>query len=209
MPIDDELVALAKQGSQDAWAQLYALHAGRLIVWLATLATGDAAAAAEDVAADSWLIASQKIAGFTGSSSEFAGWLFGIARKVNANGRRKTGRRLTSPHAVGPEDEALWGRSDGGLSRVEAMDFVRRTLSTLSPREAEVVACRDVVGLDVAGTAEALGIRATAVRIAHHRAHKRLRGTLETQEPDPPRARVMNRDVTISLAGDRSRYWPS
>lgn len=203
MPVDDELVSLAKRGSQDAWAQLYALHTGRLIVWLGTLATGDCASAAEDVAAESWLIASQKIACFTGSSSEFAGWLFGIARKVNANGRRKTGRRQTSPHAVGPEDEGLWGRTDGGLPRVEAMDFVRRTLATLSPREAEVVACRDVVGLDVAGTAEALGIRPTAVRIAHHRAHKRLRATLETHAADHPRARLINRDVTISLVGDK------
>jgi RNA polymerase sigma-70 factor (ECF subfamily) len=180
---DDELVARAKEGSQDAWAQLYAQHAGRLLVWLGSLNTGDTAAAAEDVAAESWLIASQKIGGFTGSSSEFAGWLFGIARKVNANGRRKAGRRQTSPRAVGPDDEALWGRTDGGLSQVEAMDFVRRTLADLSPREAEVVACRDVVGLDVAGTASALGIRPTAVRIAHHRAHRRLRGALESDGP--------------------------
>ena len=202
--LDDEVVTLAKEGSQDAWAQLYVLHAGRLLVWLGTLLTGDAASAAEDVAAETWLIASQKIAGFTGSSSEFAGWLFGIARTVNANGRRKTARRQTSPHA-GTDDEPFWGHTDGGLPHVEAMDFVRRTLAALSPREAEVVACRDVVGLDVAGTAEALGIRPTAVRIAHHRAHKRLRGVLEGAEPDPPRARARDRDVTISPAGDMNR----
>ena len=83
------------------------------------------------------------------------------------------------------------------------MDFVRRTLATLSPREAEVVACRDVVGLDVAGTAEALGIRPTAVRIAHHRAHKRLRGNVETGGANPTRARITNRGVTITVAGDK------
>jgi RNA polymerase sigma-70 factor (ECF subfamily) len=201
--VDDELVASAKQGSQDAWARLYTLHAGRLLVWVGTLATGDTAAAAEDVAAESWLVASQKISGFTGTTAEFAGWLFGIARKVNANGRRKTGRRLTSPHPVGPDDEALWGCTDGGLPRVEAMDFVRRTLATLSPREAQVVACRTVVGLDVAGTAEALGIRPTAVRVAHHRALKRVRESFGAAGAAALSARTPLRGVTILLAGDR------
>jgi RNA polymerase sigma-70 factor, ECF subfamily len=196
---DDEVVAAAKLGSPDAWAELYALHAGRLLVWLGSLRTGDAAAAPEDVAAEAWLVAAQKVGAFTGTSSEFAGWLFGIARKVNANGRRRTGRRATTPHAVGPDDDALWGRSDGGLASVEGMDFVRRTLAVLSPREAEVVACREVVGLDVAGTAEALGIRPTAVRVAHHRAIKRLRAAHGVQE------RI---DVTLALAGDRKRYRP-
>jgi RNA polymerase sigma-70 factor, ECF subfamily len=39
-----------------------------------------------------------------------------------------------------------------------------------------VVACIDVVGLDVTSTAAALDMTATAVRVAHHRALKRLRG---------------------------------
>jgi RNA polymerase sigma-70 factor (ECF subfamily) len=86
------------------------------------------------------------------------------------------------------DDEGDLGRTDGGIDRVDVLDEVRRTLARLSPREADVVACRDVVGLDVAGTAEALGIRPTAVRIAHHRARQRLRGLLDEAEPDRPRA---------------------
>lgn len=188
MPEDDETVALAKSGDQAAWAALYAAHAGRLLVWLGTAGTGDPGAATEDVAAEAWLVAAQKIADFTGTSSDFAGWLFGIARKVNANGRRKVARRRTDPHAFGVDDEGDLGRTDGGIDRVDVLDEVRRTLARLSPREADVVACRDVVGLDVAGTAEALGIRPTAVRIAHHRARQRLRGLLDEAEPDRPRA---------------------
>lgn len=37
-------------------------------------------------------------------------------------------------------------------------------------REAEVIACIDVVGLDVTSTGRALGTSATAVRVARHRA---------------------------------------
>lgn len=188
MPEDDEVVALAKCGDQAAWAALYAAHAGRLLVWLGTSATGDPCAAGEDVAAEAWLVAARRIADFTGTSSDFAGWLFGIARNVSANGRRKAARRRTEPHAFGADDEGDLGRTDGGIDRVDLLDEVRRTLARLSPREADVVACRDVVGLDVAGTAEALGIRPTAVRIAHHRARLRLRGLLDQGEPDGPRA---------------------
>lgn len=185
---DDEVVALAKTGDQAAWSTLYAAHAGRLLVWLGTVSSGDPAATTEDVAAEAWLVAAQRIADFSGTSADFAGWLFGIARKVNANGRRKLARRRTDPHGFGADDEGALGCTDGGIDRVDVLDEVRRTLAHLSPREADVVACRDVVGLDVAATAEALGIRPTAVRIAHHRARQRLRGLLDQAEPDEPRA---------------------
>jgi RNA polymerase sigma-70 factor (ECF subfamily) len=48
----------------------------------------------------------------------------------------------------------------------------------LSRREAEVVACIDVVGLDVSATARALGMTPTGVRVARHRALGRLRRML-------------------------------
>jgi RNA polymerase sigma-70 factor (ECF subfamily) len=48
----------------------------------------------------------------------------------------------------------------------------------LSPREAEVLACLEVVGLDVAATARALEMSPTAVRVARHRALRRLREVL-------------------------------
>jgi RNA polymerase sigma-70 factor (ECF subfamily) len=51
----------------------------------------------------------------------------------------------------------------------------------LPPREREIVACIDVVGLGVAESAAALGVSAIAVRVGHHRALARLRrsGTLD------------------------------
>ena len=178
MTQDDELVARAKTGSEAAWAELYLAHAGRLQVWLRTLATGDAALASEDVAAEAWLVAAEKIGGFSGGSSDFAGWLFGIARNLALNGRRRTLRRRTEPATPDSDHRAVWGSPDSGVAAVEGMDLVRRTRALLPPREAEVVACRDVVGLDVAATAAALGVGATAVRVAHHRAHARLRRVL-------------------------------
>lgn len=58
-------------------------------------------------------------------------------------------------------------------------------LATLPQREAETIACVDVVGLDTATTARALGINAPAVRVARHRGLRRLRRLLAAAEAEP------------------------
>lgn len=172
---DDDVVARARRGDEAAWAQLYGAHAGRLVVWLRTMPSGDVAAAAEDIAADAWLTAAQSLSKFSGSSNDFAGWLFSIARNVAGNRRRTSTRRATQPHATDVPDGIDWGSTDDGSLVVDGNDVTRRLLAHLSPREAEVVACIDVVGLDTAATALALGMSTTAVRVARHRGLKRLR----------------------------------
>jgi RNA polymerase sigma-70 factor (ECF subfamily) len=169
---DDELVARAKRGDAEAWRALYRDHAGRLLVWLGTRPPGDAAVTAEDLAAEAWLVAADKIHSFHGDSGEFAGWLFGIARKLSGNVHRRSQRRRTEPadlqaldhHPATPGPEAEYG----------VKDWVLRLLATLPPRERDVVGCREVVGLDVEATATALGISSVAVRVAHHRGLRRL-----------------------------------
>ncbi len=175
MRTDDAVVAAAKRGDAEAWRALYREHAGRLVVWLSTRPSGDAAVAPEDLAAEAWLTAAEKIAGFTGTSSEFAGWLFGIARMLGGNTRRRGLRRRTNPtdlHALADPPAV-----PGPESAHAAQDWVVRALATLPRREREVVSCREVVGLDVETTASALGISAVAVRVAHHRGLHRLRAT--------------------------------
>lgn len=177
MSADDDLVARAKEGDADAWRELYRAHAGRLVVWIAHRPSGDAAVAAEDLAAEAWLTAAQKVGEFTGTADEFAGWLFGIARHLGANTRRRSGRRSTDPAADPDQGSAM--TVDGPEGYLVGRDWVRRALAALPERERDVVACLDVVGLDVDSTARALGISAVAVRVAHHRGLRRLR-RLET-----------------------------
>lgn len=139
-----------------------------------TLATGDVAASADDVAADVWLTAARRIGSFEGDEQAFAGWLFGIGRHHVMNARRRTTRRATTPSDPDADDRT-WGVVDDVALEVVAADDVARLLALLPPREAEVVAAVDVAGLDTATTAAALGISATAVRVARHRALGRLR----------------------------------
>lgn len=184
---DDDLIARARAGDEAAWAELYRSHAGRLLAWLRTMPSGDAAAAPEDIAADAWLTAARSFQGFTGGSDDFAGWLFSIARNVANNRRRTSIRRATSPHDPALPNGVDWGITHDASQVVLGADATRRLLSHLSPREAEVIACIDVVGLDATATSQALGMSVTAVRVARHRGLKRLRA-------------IVNRDLTTGPA---------
>ena len=182
---DPDLIERAREGDAAAWRELYLRVSGRLLLWLQSRPSGDSAADAEDLVMETWLVAAQRIADFRGGVDDFAGWLFGIARHQASNARRRTARRATSPVPVGPHD--LWGVVDG--DDVVGNDWVRRTLAQLPRREGEVLSCLEVVGLDVSSTAAALGISATAVRVARHRGLTRLRRLLADQEA-PPRPTV-------------------
>jgi RNA polymerase sigma-70 factor (ECF subfamily) len=175
---DDDLIARAKQGDPDAWRELYRTHAGRLVVWLSTRPSGDSAAAPEDIAAEAWLVAAQKVADFEGSTSQFAGWLFGIARNLSATTTRRSVRRRTEPTEI---DATLELPVDDGSTVVIGHDWVREALALLPPRERDVVGCIDGLGLDTAATARALDISEVAVRVARHRGLRRLRRLL----PEP------------------------
>jgi RNA polymerase sigma-70 factor (ECF subfamily) len=167
---DDAVIAAAKNGDQDAWRALYRAHAGRLVVWLETRSGSDSAVAAEDVAAQTWLTAAEKVADYEGGADEFGAWLFGIARRIAANSRRRSGRRRTDPVAEAPVSDV-----DGPDVTIPDQVWVRELLAGLTPRERDVVACVDVVGLSAADTARALGMTQVAVRVARHRALRRLR----------------------------------
>lgn len=185
MSEDDEVVRDAKHGEPEAWRELYRAHAGRLVAWLTARPAGDAAYDPEDIAAEAWLVAAEKISSFTGTAEEFAGWLFGIARKLAANSHRRSQRRATDPTDTLPERDDT-DPGGGPEPLLVARDWVQRLLATLPPRERDVVACLDVVQLDIAATARALDMSQVAVRVAHHRALKRLRA----QAGEPPASRV-------------------
>jgi RNA polymerase sigma-70 factor (ECF subfamily) len=189
----DELIARARAGDEAAWAELYGDHAERLVVWLRHLSYVDPAADAEDIAAEAWLTAARRVADFEGDRHDFAGWLFGIARNVSRGRARTSSRRRTTP--LEPDLLEVVAGGDGDpASRIAGEDRARRLVASLPEREAQVVACIDVVGLDVASTSRALGIGATAVRVAHHRGLRRLRGLLAAEEADG--------DVTLRGGGD-------
>jgi RNA polymerase sigma-70 factor (ECF subfamily) len=170
---DDDLVTAAKAGDTDAWRELYRAHAGRLLLWLEHRAPRDAAVAAEDIAHEAWVTAASKIAEFRGDTDLFAGWLFGISRHLLANAHRRDARRQTVP-----SDTLIMPALPGHEDTVVENDWVNEALECLTSRERDVVTLIDVLGLETAAAAKALGLSSTAVRVARHRALKRLRTAL-------------------------------
>jgi RNA polymerase sigma-70 factor (ECF subfamily) len=133
-------------------------------VWLRSLPSGDAGVAA-----------ATRIADFRGTSAEFAGWLFGIARLQRRNAVRRSARRRTIPTTLDILDLSSHEHAPDAGADPESDGWIAWLLSHLPERQRQVVACIEVVGLDSAATAAALGMSPSAVRVAHHRALKRLR----------------------------------
>ncbi|GAA1501945.1 RNA polymerase sigma factor [Nocardioides humi] len=180
MRADDELVTAAKRGDAAAWRELYRAHAGRLLLWLEARST-PGGEAPDDLAAAAWLVAAERIADFSGSSSDFGGWLFGIARKHAANASRRTATRVRGLDVLAADATRTVAPAETGIL---ADEWVRQALAALPPRERDVIACTEVLDLDASATAAALGMTAVAVRVARHRGLKRLRAHLGTP-PDP------------------------
>ena len=171
MSPDRELIERARAGDAAAWRELYESLSGRLVLWLRTRPSGDPASSPEDLAAESWLVAADKIADFSGGRDEFAGWLFGIARHQALNATRRTLRRATDATEILDFDSP----TDTHELQITSEDWVRYSLAQLPGREGEVLAAMEVAGLDAAGTAAMLGISRAAVRVARHRGLARLR----------------------------------
>ncbi len=173
MRADDECVAAAKRGEALAWGDLYRAHAGRLQLWLEAR-TAPGTESPEDLAAAAWMVAAERIADFNGSSSDFGGWLFGIARNHGANAWRRSGSRARGQELLEADAPPVVPGPEGSLI---ADEWVRQALAALPPRERDVIACMEVLDMDVATTATTLGMTAVAVRVARHRALRRLRET--------------------------------
>ncbi len=201
-PSDESLLSRARDGDPAAWRELHDRIGGRLVVWLRAQPQPDAALAPEDLANEAWCTAATRIADFSGDADAFAGWVFGIARNHLRNLSRRSQRRATAP--VDADDLELVAHAGPGQDRIDAisrcdqLDWIRGLLARLPAREAEVVACIDVVGLDVASTAAALSLTANAVRVSHHRALKRLRAMLASDGPAPA--------ATVVTPPSRSRW---
>ena len=168
---DTSAVARAREGDADAWRELYDAHAGRLLLWLRKTPLGDPSLDHEDLAMESWTLAASRIADFEGDDDAFPAWLFTVARNHLMNAARKSARRATYatadlPEQAEPIDHTL---------RIEHEELVRQAIRQLPAREGEVIACIDVVGLDVATTATILEISRANVRMARSRGLARLR----------------------------------
>jgi RNA polymerase sigma-70 factor (ECF subfamily) len=171
-PVFDAVIAAARTGADWALAALYRQFQPAVLRYLRARVPGQE----EDVASDVWLAVARGLCGFEGGESDFARWIFTIARRRAVDLGRKSQRRRTD--AAAPEEFAS---VPGGVDPQEALearaagdDAVARIVALLPKSQADVVLLRVVAGLSVTETAEVLGCSANRVSVTQHRALRAL-----------------------------------
>ncbi|WP_290062535.1 RNA polymerase sigma factor [Amycolatopsis solani] len=137
-------------------------------------------AAADDVLADTFLIAFAKRAKFDVARPDARPWLYGIATNLVSRQRRAEVRELKLRLAVGPPP-AEAGHDEHVADRVSAQalgERLDRALAALRPGERDVLLLVAAEGLGYAEVAEALAIPVGTVKSRLSRARHRVRAEL-------------------------------
>jgi RNA polymerase sigma factor (sigma-70 family) len=175
-PDDRALARRAKEGDVDAYASLLRLHEGAARR-LAVVICGSAEA--DEAAQDAFVKAWYGLGGFR-DGSPFRPWLLRIVANEARNRRRAFGRR--SGHELRfAADRASGGAAPSPEAAVLATDRRRAlagALAELPARQRDVLACRYLIGLDEAETADVLGLPRGTVKSRAARGLARLRALL-------------------------------
>ena len=161
----------AQAGDEGSFTELFRSLQPSLLRYLSTIG----GALADDVAAETWVSVVKGLGRFRGDESKWKAWVFTIARARLVDARRRAARTpipvdtdIVLEGSVATDDVA--GTVEDMFSTEAALALIGR----LPEQQAEVILLRFVGGLDVGQTARALGKRPGAVRVASHRALRRL-----------------------------------
>jgi RNA polymerase sigma-70 factor (ECF subfamily) len=168
----DAALTAAQEGAQWAIAVLWRNLHPRLLRFLRGLDP----IVAEDVEAETWLVAARDLAVFRGDEQQFRAWMFTIARNRLIDTRRREARRPS----VAMPPETLHERPAEDDPAMTALDVVSADAAValvrewLPPDQAEVILLRVLGGLDVKEVATIVGKRPGNVRVLQHRGLRRL-----------------------------------
>jgi RNA polymerase sigma-70 factor, ECF subfamily len=180
---DAELVALARDGDLDAFAELVRRYEQRVRTVLLRLL--DDERDVEEAAQDAFVQAWRSLERFRGDAGVFT-WLYRIAvNEALARRRRKQLRvtqldaagevRLAAPEGAGPADAAETNELHAFLAaRIRGLPLEYRVPLVL----------RDLVGLSNEEVAEVLRLSLPATKSRIHRARMRIRADLERWETE-------------------------
>ena len=169
------VLAAAQAGDEGAFSLLWRDANPVLVRYLRMIAP----AAAEDIAAETWLSVVRGLSRFEGGEAAWRAWLFTTARRRAVDAGRQRQRRPESPVADAGAQEA--GRAaDSAEVALEnlATRSALTTVACLPPAQAEVIMLRVMAGLDTDTVARMVGRSPGAVRLAAHRGLRRLAETL-------------------------------
>lgn len=169
-------LADAQAGDQEAFAAIFRDVQPALLRYLQVIAPNGG----DDIAGDTWL---QVIAGldrFRGDERAFRAWLFTIARHRAIDVGRSLARRQTLLVRLGETDgrNVTPDTADVALEQLSTR-AVLTAIASLPADQAEIIMLRVVAGLDAPAVAEMVGKTPGAVRVAAHRALRRLAAQID------------------------------
>jgi RNA polymerase sigma factor (sigma-70 family) len=162
--------ALADQASSEYRFRLMFTHNTRPLLAYALRRTATSADAA-DVVADTMLVAWRRIDEVP-AGDETRLWLYGVARRVIANGRRGEQRRERLAERLAQFVERAVVEA---VEPVVTNDALEQALGSLQPPDAEIIRLIAWEGLSPAEVAIVLDMPAATVRTRLHRARLKLR----------------------------------
>lgn len=176
---DDAAVIERSQREPDRFAAVFDRHAAHIHRYLARQVGSEAA---DDLVAETFLVAFRKRGRYDGSHRDARPWLYGIATNLVSQHRRKElrGWRRAQDPVAGPFDQSE--RVLGDLTARSIRPLLTDALAELADRDRDVVlliACEDLTYEEVA---RALCIPVGTVRSRLHRARAELRQRLMTTE---------------------------
>ncbi|MBC6459494.1 RNA polymerase sigma factor [Actinomadura sp. HBU206391] len=165
----------------DAFAALYDEHFPRIYQYIASRLGRDVA---DDITADTFLIALRKQDRFDAERGAVRPWLFGIATKLVAQHRRQEMRRYRALAKLGPEEVAE-SHENQVINWVRAESLQRglaQALGALSRGERDVLLLSAVSELSNEEVAQALGIAYGTVGSRLSRARRKVRSVMREDD---------------------------
>ncbi|NCP87854.1 MAG: RNA polymerase subunit sigma-70 [Anaerolineae bacterium CG_4_9_14_3_um_filter_57_17] len=169
---DEQILALASQGDQDAFGALYERYIDRIFnyVYYRTGNVDDA----EDLTARVFQRAMKHIVNYTDRGVPFSAWLYRIAHNLVANWHRDRSRRQEIPLSETPliaKDEA----PEHSLVRTEQEASLLRLIRSLPTERQSLLILKFVDHLSNAEIGKILGRSEGAVKSLYHRTLLSLR----------------------------------
>ncbi|CRK59388.1 RNA polymerase ECF-subfamily sigma factor [Alloactinosynnema sp. L-07] len=166
------------------FARLFDTYANPLRGYLAGRVGADVA---DDIVADTFLVALRKRATYDPSAASVRAWLYGIAINLSRTHRRTEIRALrATARARGHSEEHTPADNDIAIAdRVDAQNRVRglaKALAALPDQDRDVLLLNSWAGLSPTEIALALGMPASSVRSKLHRVRHRLATLLTDKE---------------------------
>ncbi|WP_283134417.1 RNA polymerase sigma factor [Rhizohabitans arisaemae] len=182
VPEDDAAVMGRSRDEPEAFAELFERHAAEIKRYVIRRLGADHA---EDVVAETFLVAFRRRGSYDPARSDARPWLYGIATNLIGRHRRTEIRLLRVVERTGadPVVESFTERSDTRVSATAARRSLAAALARLPAAHRNALLLLAWGGLTYEETAAALGVPIGTVRSRISRARTKMRAALGGADP--------------------------